>query len=103
MNFVPNSATVLRVIILMLGTAITNVQATGNQSLAVNEMMCKWRVLNEVSSSFQQLSEQQCFYFNSCRNSGGSTIACYNSAREINCDMTSGIRYYCPPVLLGSE
>lgn len=43
--------TILRLIILLSVPTITNVQATANQLLAVNEKMCR-RVLNEVLSSF---------------------------------------------------
>ena len=75
-------------------------QATTNQSLAEIKMMCQWRVLNEVPFSLEQLSEHQCFFFNSCLNlSGGSITACYNAARIINCDIENG-GYHCPPVAM---
>jgi hypothetical protein len=68
-----------------------------------NPNMCHGRALIFVPSSLQQLSEDQCFFFNSCLNTGGSILECYNAAKEINCDMYSDKRYYCPPVLLSSE
>jgi hypothetical protein len=90
---------IMGLIMLMSVPTIINMQATTNQSLAEIKMMCQWRVLNEVPFSLEQLSEHQCFFFNSCLNTGGSITACYNAAREINCDINDK-RYYCPPVAM---
>jgi hypothetical protein len=89
---------IMGIIILMSVPTITNVQATANQSLAETMKTCQARLLNEV----QQLSEHQCLFFNSCLNSGGSIVECYNAARNINCDVESGKRNYCPGTVYGS-
>jgi hypothetical protein len=71
----------------------------GNVTLGAE---CQMHALND-GELFQQLSEYQCLYFNSCMNLGGSIINCYDGARSINCDIENGIRYYCPGVVMGSE
>jgi hypothetical protein len=58
-------------IILMSVPTISNVQATANQSLAEITMMCQGRLLIYVPFPHQELSEDQCFYINSCLNTGG--------------------------------
>jgi hypothetical protein len=93
-------ATMGLIILISLPT-ITNVQATTNQSLPEIETNCQMKALIYVQPSHQQLSEDQCFYFNSCLNSGGSVTHCYNAAREINCDMYNITGYNCPPVVMG--
>lgn len=74
-----------------------NISGDGNVTLGAE---CGVRLLID-DQSFQPLSEHQCFYFNSCKNLGGSIPGCYESARTINCDIESGIRYNCPAVALG--
>ena len=71
----------------------------GNVTLGAE---CEMRLLND-DQVFQQLSEHQCFYFNSCLNLGGSIPGCYESARTINCNIENGKRYSCPGVVMGSE
>lgn len=71
----------------------------GNVTLGAE---CQMRALND-GELFQQLSEHQCLYFNSCMNLGGSIPVCYNSARNINCDIENGERHYCPGVVMDSE
>lgn len=71
----------------------------GNVTLGVE---CQMRALND-GELFQQLSEHQCFYFNSCMNLGGSIPGCYAGARIINCDIENGKSYYCPIVLMKAE
>lgn len=36
-------------------------------------------------------------------NTEGSITVCYDAAREINCDMYSGKRYYCPGMIYDFE
>jgi hypothetical protein len=91
---------IIGLIILMSIPTITNVQATTNQSLAEIETICQERLLIYIQSSHQELSEDQCFYFNSCLNTGGSVTGCYNAAREINCDMYNSTRYNCPAMVM---
>lgn len=71
----------------------------GNVTLGAE---CGMRLLND-DQVFQQLSEHQCFFFNSCVNLGGSIPGCYAGARIINCDIENGKNYYCPAVPMGSE
>jgi hypothetical protein len=78
--------TVMGLIILMSVPTIIDAHAISNQSLVEITTICGIRLLNE-EPSHQQFTEHQCFYFNSCLNSGGSIADCYNSAREINCDI----------------
>jgi hypothetical protein len=52
---------------------------------------------------FQQLSEHQCLYFNSCMNLGGSIQGCYKSVRNINCDIENGKNYNCLAVPMKAE
>jgi hypothetical protein len=73
------------------------------EDLKKNPNMCQGRVLIYDPSSLQQLSEDQCFFFNSCLNTGGSLWECSNAAKEVNCDMYSDKSYYCPAVPLDSE
>ncbi len=94
---------IMGLIILISAPIITNVQATANQSLAEITTMCHGCLLIYVPFSHQELSEDQCFYINSCLNTGSSIVECYNAARNINCDMYNDKRYYCPGVVLGSE
>lgn len=89
---------VMGLIILMSSPTIINVQAISIQSLAKTTTTCGMRLLNE-KPSHQQFTEHQCFYFNSCLNSGNSVMECYDAARSINCDIYSE-RYNCPPVLM---
>jgi hypothetical protein len=77
----------------------SDIDRDGNVTLGAE---CGMRALND-DQVYQQLSEHQCFYFNSCKNLGGSIPGCYESARTINCDIESGIRYNCPAVAMGSE
>jgi len=63
---------------------------------------CKMGLLNDGHLS-QGLSDHQCLYFNSCLNLGGSVLGCYDIARNTNCDIENGKRYYCPGVVMGSE
>jgi hypothetical protein len=80
------------------GNYTDNYLGNGNVTLGAE---CGMRLLND-DQVFQQLSEHQCFFFNSCVNLGGSIPGCYESARTINCDIESG-KSYCPAVLMGSE
>jgi hypothetical protein len=90
-------AMVMGLIILMSVPTIINVQANSNQSMATTTTTCGMRLLNE-KPSHQQFTKHQCFYFNSCLNSGNSVMECYDAARRINCDIHSD-RYDCPSVL----
>lgn len=92
---------VMGLIILMSGPTIINVQANSNQSLAETTTTCGMRLLNE-KPFHQQFTEHQCFYFNSCLNSGNSVMKCYDAARNINCDINND-RYDCPPVLMDEQ
>jgi hypothetical protein len=75
----------------------SNIVRDGNVTLGTE---CGMRLLND-GQVFQQLSEHQCFFFNSCVNLGGSIPGCYAGARIINCDIESGKS--CPAVPMGSE
>jgi hypothetical protein len=66
----------------------------GNVTLGAE---CQGRALND-GELFQQLCEHQCLYFNNCMNLEGSIQGCYESARNINCDIENGKRYDCPGV-----
>ena len=81
------------------GNYSDNYLGNGNVTLGVE---CQMRLLNE-GQSYQQLSEHQCFYFNSCVNLGGSSPGCYAGARIINCDIENGKSYYCPAVPMKAE
>jgi hypothetical protein len=81
------------------GNYSDNYLGNGNLTLGAE---CQMRLLND-DQLFQQLSEHQCLFFNSCMNMGGSIQGCYDSARNINCDIENGKRYYCPAALMDSE
>jgi hypothetical protein len=81
------------------GNYSDNYLGNGNVTLGVE---CQMRLLNE-GQLFQQLSEHQCFYFNSCLNLGGSIPGCYDGARKISCDIENGKSYYCPGALMGGQ
>lgn len=95
--------TIMGFIILMSAISITNVdvQANSNQSFADGGTNCQDRLLIYIPSAHQDLSEEQCFYFNSCMNTGGSVTQCYEAAREINCDMYNSTRYNCSAMVMG--
>lgn len=65
------------------GNYSDNHLGNGNVTLGAE---CGMRLLND-DQVFQQLSEHQCFFFNSCVNLGGSVPGCYAGARIINCDI----------------
>jgi hypothetical protein len=94
--------TLMGFIILMSALGITNVdvQANSNKSFAESGTNCQDRLLIYIPSAHQDLSEEQCFYFNSCMNLGGTILGCYESARNINCDIENGKRYHCPGVVM---
>jgi hypothetical protein len=81
------------------GNYSDNHLGNGNVTLGAE---CGIRLLID-DQLFQPLSEHQCFFFNSCKNLGGSIPGCYAGARIINCDIESGKGYYCPPVLMNSK
>lgn len=74
-----------------------NIRGDGNVTLPAE---CGMRALDDDQLFQQQLSEHQCFFFNSCKNLGGSIPGCYEEARNINCNIEHGNRINCPIVLL---
>ncbi|MGB7635562.1 MAG: hypothetical protein WBL68_17725, partial [Nitrososphaeraceae archaeon] len=72
----------------------SDISRDGDVTLGVECQMC---LLND-DQLFQQLSEHQCFTSIAVLNLGGSILGCYESARNINCDIENGKRYYCPGV-----